>query len=609
MDEIQYIEGAISSADDGPAAISTQYLVAGFVETLIREAAYCQGMEATIPTTPESSSREERSPSYLTKELVLAGIWHCMELLHAQRLGVSDVDSIRRNVFLHEDDHRLVLPAEPRQTAAVLEIAPTTRNSVIIPVIDGEEEYSSSFGTSLTQMLPIPTRPLAAAAASTIPILTLDPTTASVEEESAQQWRIARSAAHMVRVELLARAVATSPALSTDDSSRLRGLLLTVPDFDWRSLLLRCVACLYCLEQCTLRTPAATRTAREGLQVYGSFAEQLGLPGLKARIEDAAFRILYQRQYATVKSMMMSSYHGPQSSMQGTATFLEAHIKAALYADDLLRSQEAEVFVTSRVKEPFSLWKKLVKKRGEKLRTLGSKTETRSSLVLKNGSSSQVPTSLVPDFVALRVVLNVNKVSPHESPEATKAREQLLCYYIQEKIQALWPVQDRARIKDYIKSPKANGYQSLHFTSKVSFGGFDLPFEVQVRTNEMHVYAEFGAASHWGYKLGAASGGSKLIVANSRDDVCPIPVEATDVSAASGNPYLNALDLSRRSTEQQTIFVFTSNVNEPSSGNIMALPYRTKLKDLVATDQIVLLNGEFSCEDAELKSGDVVLFS
>jgi (p)ppGpp synthase/HD superfamily hydrolase len=60
---------------------------------------------------------------------------------------------------------------------------------------------------------------------------------------------------------------------------------------------------------------------------------------------------------------------------------------------------------------------------------------------------------------------------------------------------------DRSRVKDYIRFPKENGYQSLHHTSKITRNGRDFFFEKQIRREEMHRLAEIGVVVHWTYKL------------------------------------------------------------------------------------------------------------
>lgn len=590
--DINYVLETLSSTIAGTesSTVSTGLFIASFVEVLVAEA------------NPNPIRSDSGFSSLLSKEVVVAAIWHCLELIHAQNLGLNDLETVRRNIFKQKrrtctHQHR---PSPCMDYSSSLEVH---SDESVIPILSrqlGNKADNSVEET--TQLIPLQTKSLASTA---IPILTPDPTSQTAEE-SMDQWQISRGAAHMYRVELLTRAV-TSPTLSPKESEQLRALLLTVPDFDWRSLLIRCVACLFCLRNSKSRSPESVRAAREGLRVYSSFAEQLGLTSLKARIEDEAFRILYRRQYEAVTS---SIYQGPKpgTSMQATASFLTAHIKSLLYTDELLRSQLADVTVTSRVKEPLSLWRKLVKKRTKQLR--GGCLEPSGSsggLILQ---ATQGPTKLVPDSVGIRVILQVDSLTPNESPEARKTREEFLCYYIQEKIQSLWPVYDQSRIKDYIRYPKPNGYQSLHFTSEVCFRGFMLPFEVQVRTNAMHAFAEFGGANHWGYKLRSrAKEGDDHSLVEFSPDVSIVDAEYNQTEDAIVNPYLKALSISQRSAMEQRVYIFTSYMNDSQSGDILAVSRNTRLGELMSTSRAILLNGEAAPKNTVLKSGDVVVFT
>jgi ppGpp synthetase/RelA/SpoT-type nucleotidyltranferase len=132
--------------------------------------------------------------------------------------------------------------------------------------------------------------------------------------------------------------------------------------------------------------------------------------------------------------------------------------------------------VTARVKESYSMWRKM----------------------LANGYKHIFD---VPDALALRIVFDAEQLSDEEPREVTRARERALCYYVQQLCTERWkPMAGNARFKDYIERPKANGYQSLHYTAKTTHAGDDWNLEIQVRSSEMHQVAEFGLASHWDYK-------------------------------------------------------------------------------------------------------------
>jgi ppGpp synthetase/RelA/SpoT-type nucleotidyltranferase len=299
--------------------------------------------------------------------------------------------------------------------------------------------------------------------------------------------------------------------------------------------------------------------------------QQLGLDRLKARIEDAAFQILYPRQYRAVTALYSNTRipavqdwrttQSQEPSIESVSSDLHARFTDTLFEDSALMSQLETLQVSARVKERFSLWKKLVKKRFKDIRrrnaatmSLGSTSgpwESSSSALL----SPSLTVSSVQDAIALRVILRARKWHVSESAETTRAREQLLCYYVREKLRSQWPSVEPSRVKDYIQYPKSNGYQSLHYTSSiVDDDNVEFPFEVQVRTDEMHHVAEHGVAKHWAYKLGNQS------VPQSSETKLFLPVASPASSEESRltrkNPsttYLDSLALSGPEYSQSTI--------------------------------------------------------
>lgn len=281
----------------------------------------------------------------------------------------------------------------------------------------------------------------------------------------------------------LARGPSTaSPSKSEADI--LRSLLLSVSD-DWRALVIRSVACMYRLRGIIRfggnveRTPEAVKAAREGLYVYAPLAQRLGMHKLKADLEELAFGILYKRQYAAAAVL----YEQSEEIMHETEVIVTSSVEEALRADDMLMSQVMNVRVTSRVKQPYSLWKKMLKERTNR--------DVNEGLRIQD----------IHDGIALRVILQARKLSPSEDEESVKAREALLCYYVQKLVLQTFPALGTGRMKDYISQPKENGYQSLHYTASIFRNGFDWPFEVQIRSEAMHRLAEYGVAAHWDYKL------------------------------------------------------------------------------------------------------------
>src|SRR5687768_16507874 len=189
------------------------------------------------------------------------------------------------------------------------------------------------------------------------------------------------------------------------------------------------------------------KIAQETLDIYAPIANRLGMSKVKNELEELSFKYLEPKAY------------------EGLRAKVEAKRKAAeAVTDDLTRTlaaklEEAQVPIIrldGRIKRLYSIHLKLKRQK--------------------------IDLERVYDFVAVRVITQSVKD----------------CYAALGIIHQTWsPVP--GRIKDFIAMPRPNGYQSLH-TSVISEHGF--PFEVQIRTEEMHRRAEEGIAAHWKYKEG-----------------------------------------------------------------------------------------------------------
>ncbi|RPJ78698.1 MAG: bifunctional (p)ppGpp synthetase/guanosine-3',5'-bis(diphosphate) 3'-pyrophosphohydrolase, partial [Acidobacteria bacterium] len=202
-----------------------------------------------------------------------------------------------------------------------------------------------------------------------------------------------------------------------------------------------------------LQEDSRLRIAQETLEIYAPIANRLGMSKLKNELEELAFRHLEPDAY----EMLGARVEKRRKASEGVVEELKRTITAKL--------QEAQipvVEVEGRTKRLFSIHEKLRRQK--------------------------IDLDRVYDFVALRIVTSTIRD----------------CYAALGIIHQTWsPVP--GRIKDFIAMPRPNGYQSLH-TSVISESGF--PFEVQIRTEEMHLRAEQGIAAHWKYKegrVGAAS--------------------------------------------------------------------------------------------------------
>jgi len=318
--------------------------------------------------------------------------------------------------------------------------------------------------------------------------------------------KIEKDASRLKRLEMVASMVMNnSPSNSqkvTPDSEKadnLRNLYLTESK-DWRALAIRGAACLYRLkgiqranEHSQSLSKENNRVCREALHIYAPLASRLGINRLKNELENTAFSILYPRQYATVNSLLQQTRGSPAhrvtwnfrtswkpdigESMEKVLEQVQAEMTEILQNNVEFSEAVEEYTVTARIKEAYSTWKKMLRNKCDHILQ-------------------------VPDAIAFRIVLNAKKHYEDEPDEMIRARERALCYYAQELCLQRWaPSIEDARFKDYIASPKANGYQSLHCTANANWQGQVWRMEIQVRSGEMHNVAEFGVASHWDYKV------------------------------------------------------------------------------------------------------------
>ena len=176
-----------------------------------------------------------------------------------------------------------------------------------------------------------------------------------------------------------------------------------------------------------------------------------------------------------------------------------------------------------------------------------------------------------------------------------------------------WPEYDSSRVKDYISSPKPNGYQSLHHTSMVLANGIRFPFEVQVRSEEMHRFAEFGVAAHWDYKLGSPSqphkalsaliGADKNVVgqgvaglllpsSETMEGLSKLGVPALSPSVLASKEdatlvlenerYIEALTTAKERVQREQVYVFLVGNSPPGHGRLISLPVNASIADAIA---------------------------
>ncbi len=191
------------------------------------------------------------------------------------------------------------------------------------------------------------------------------------------------------------------------------------------------------------------RIALETREIYAPLAHRFGMAGIKAELEDLAFKFLEPADYKALVKAVRARKADREATIERLHVPLETELRGAGLPD---------FEITGRPKNLWSIYKKM--KQRDK------------------------PFDEIYDLLAVRVLVP-------GVPE---------CYHALGVIHHKWtPLQER--IKDYIASPKSNGYQSLHTTV---FGPAGQLYEIQIRTRDMHRTAEYGIAAHWLFKEGKA---------------------------------------------------------------------------------------------------------
>lgn len=195
-----------------------------------------------------------------------------------------------------------------------------------------------------------------------------------------------------------------------------------------------------------LRPEKRERISQETLDIYAPIAHRLGMGKMRSELEDLSFQNLYPDDY----KQLSREVEARRPELEATLEKITTTIK-----EKLTENAVPFVKIEGRVKRLYSLWKKLKKQK----------------LMIEQ----------VYDLIAARIITE---------------NDRKYCYLTMSVIHDIWtPVPER--FKDWIAIPRDNLYQSLH-TSVIGDGG--QPFEVQIRTEEMHRIAEEGVAAHWKYK-------------------------------------------------------------------------------------------------------------
>ena len=240
----------------------------------------------------------------------------------------------------------------------------------------------------------------------------------------------------------------------TKQAENFRKLLLAMSE-DIRVLLIKLADRLHNMRTLHFLKPEKrARIARETLDIYAPLAERIGMQEVKSELEELAFSELYKDAHDSIIARL--------NFLREQGSDIVPKIIAALKKD--MADNGVRCVVTGREKTPYSIWRKMQQ---------------------KNASFEQLS-----DIMAFRIC--VDDIGS--------------CYQALGIVHSKYHMVPR-RFKDYISTPKPNGYQSIH-TGVI--GPENTRIEIQIRTFEMHEIAEKGVAAHWAYKQGQKAEGKNF---------------------------------------------------------------------------------------------------
>lgn len=301
---------------------------------------------------------------------------------------------------------------------------------------------------------------------------------------------------------------------ASEQAENFRKLLLTMSD-DIRVVLIKIADRLH-----NMRTLGAQpiekqyKIAGETLYIYAPLAHRLGLGPIKTELEDLSFKYEHPEDYEEIQQKIAEN---KDAKMETFETFADPIRKK-------LKSMGYEFNLTARIKSVYSIYKKMHEK--------------------------QVPFEDVYDLMAVRIVF---------TPQDTFS-EKDQCWMIYSAITEIYRPHPE-RIRDWISTPKANGYEALHVTVMAQDGEW---IEIQIRTDRMHEIAERGLAAHWKYKAGES-------------DESELDKWLRDIKEILAHPEPNAMDFLgtfKLNLFAQEVFVFTPK------GEIVTMPQGATALDL-----------------------------
>lgn len=285
--------------------------------------------------------------------------------------------------------------------------------------------------------------------------------------------------------------------------------------------------------------------ARETLEIYAPISHRLGISAIENELEDLCFKYLFPKEYYDLVDMVKQKREERQEYIDGIIARIQ----------EKLTEVKIKADIEGRPKHLYSIYRKMVRK--------------------------QKSFDQIYDLTAIRVLVDTVKD----------------CYGVLGMVHTIWKPMP-GRFKDYIAVPKQNLYQSLHTTL---MGENGMPFEVQIRTYEMHMTAEYGIAAHWKYKEGKKFGEDSedkklswlkqvLEWQNDVDDpnefISSLKMDLFTDTVFVFSPKGDVIDLVNESTPIDFAYAIHSAVGNKCigakvNGKIVPLDYKLKTGDIV----------------------------